>query len=182
MSFAGPLIAHIEDVRLLGPTFVRLPAQAFYVKKAVVPAVAQMALAYTAGGGGAERLLGPYDVLDTHAEEVEVRTLVHFPYCFFHLALDQHLMPPAAWTVLGGAISSEGGVVKTQCAPLLAFLRAAEVQGSMIPFEAADLEVVAPDKSLEAQRMEILRRDLLAHFDAKALGEPSGGGSHDSRP
>ena len=68
-----------EDVWLLGPTFVRLLSQAFYVKKAVVPAVAQMAPAYAAGGGGAERLLGPYNVLDTHAEEVEVRTLVHLP-------------------------------------------------------------------------------------------------------
>ena len=72
--------------------------------------------------------------------------------------------------MLGGTTSSEGGVVDTQCAPLLAFLRAAAVQGSTIPFEAADLEVVAPYKSLEAQRMEILRRDLPARFDAGALG------------
>ena len=119
-----------------------------------------MAPAYAAGGGGAERLLGPYDVLDTHAEEVEVRTLVHLPYRFVPLALDQHLTPRAAWTVLGGSISSEGGVFKTQCAPLLACLRAAAVKGSVIPFEASDLEVVAPDKVLEAQRMEILQRDL----------------------
>ena len=84
-----------------------------------------MAPAYAAGRGGAERLLGPYDVLDTHAEEVEVRTLVHLPYRFVPLALDQHLTPQAAWTVLGGAISSEGGAVETQCAPLLAFLHAA---------------------------------------------------------
>ena len=75
---------------------MRLPAQAFYVKMAVVPAVAQMAPAYAAGGGGAERIQGPYDVLDTHAEEVEVRTLVHLPYRFFPLALDQHLTPRAA--------------------------------------------------------------------------------------
>ena len=39
-SFSGAPIAQLEDVRLLGPTFMRLPAQAFYVKKAVVPAVA----------------------------------------------------------------------------------------------------------------------------------------------
>ena len=45
----------------------------------------------------------------------------------------------------------------------------------MIPFEAADLEVVAPDKSLEAQRMEILQRDLPARFDTGALGGPSAG-------
>ena len=76
-SFAGAPISQLEDVRLLGLTFVRLPAQDFYVKKAVVPAVAQMALAYAAGGGGAEKLLGPFDVLDDHSEEVEVRTLVH---------------------------------------------------------------------------------------------------------
>ena len=55
--------------------------------------------------------------------------------------------------MLVGAISSEGGVVETQCALLLAFLRAVAVEGSMIPFAAADLEVVAPDKSLEALRM-----------------------------
>ena len=67
-SFVGAPIAQLEDVRLLGPTFVRLPAQAFYVKKAVVPSVAQMAPAYAAGVGGVERLLGPYDVLDTHVE------------------------------------------------------------------------------------------------------------------
>ena len=42
-SFAEAPIAQLEDVRLLVPTFVRLPAQAFYVKKAVVPAVSQMA-------------------------------------------------------------------------------------------------------------------------------------------
>ena len=88
--FAGAPIAQLEDVRLLGPTFLMLPAQAFYVKKAVVPAVAQMAPTYAAGGGGAEKLLGPYDVLDDHWEEVEVRTLVHLPYRFVHLALDQH--------------------------------------------------------------------------------------------
>ena len=75
--FTGAPIAQLEDVRLLGPTFVRLPSQAFYVKKAVVLAVAQMAPAYAAGGGGAEKLLGPYDVLDDHSEEVDVRTLVH---------------------------------------------------------------------------------------------------------
>ena len=123
------------------------------MKKPVVPSVAQMAPAYAAGGGGAERLLGPYDVLDNNVEEVEVSTLVHLPYRFVSLALDQHLTPRAAWKVLGGAISLEGGVVETQCAPLLAFLRAAAVEGSMIPFAAADLKVVAPDKSLAAQRM-----------------------------
>ena len=150
-SFTGAPIAQLEDVRLLGPTFVRLPSQAFYVKKVVVPEVAQMAPAYAAGGGGAEKLLGPYNVLDDNLEDVEVRTLVHLSYRFVPLALDQHLTPRAAWTVLGGAISSEGRVVETQCAPLLAFLRAAAVEGSMIPFTAADLEVVAPDKSLEAR-------------------------------
>ena len=142
--FSGAPIAHMEDVRLLEPTFVRLPAQAFYVKKAVVPEVAQMAPAYSVGVGGAERLLRPHNVLDNNVEEVEVRTIVHLPYRFFPLALDQHLTPRAAWTVLGGDISSEGGVVETQCAPLLAFLRAVAVEGSMIPFAAVDLEVVAP--------------------------------------
>ena len=181
-SFAGAPIAQLEDVRLLGPTFVRLPAQAFYVKNAVVTAVAQMALAYAAGGGVAERLLGPYDVLDTHAEEVKVRTLVHLPYRFFPLALDQHLTPQAVWMVLGGAILSEGGVVETQCAPLLAFLRAAAVKGSVIPFEVSGLKVVAPDKFLEAQRMEILRRDLPARFNTGALGGGFGRGRHYSRP
>ena len=72
------------------------------------------------------------------------------------MAPDQHLTPRAAWTVLGGAIPSEGGAVETQFALLLAFLRAAAVKGSVILFEASDLEVVAPDKALEAQRMEIL--------------------------
>ena len=114
------------------------------MKKPVVPSVAQMAPAYAAGGGGAERLLGPYNVLDNIVEEVEVRTLVQLPYRFVPLALDQHLMPRAAWTVLGGAISLEGGVAETQCALLLAFLRAAAVEGSMTPFAAADLEVVDP--------------------------------------
>ena len=108
LIFAGSPIAQLEDVRLLGPTFVRLPAQAFYVKKAVVPAVAKMALAYTARGGGAENLLGPYDVLEDHSEEVKVRTIVHLPYRFVSLVLDQHLTPQAARTMLGGAISSEG--------------------------------------------------------------------------
>ena len=61
-------------------------------------------------------------------------------------------------------------------------MRAAAVQGSMIPFEAADLEVVAPDKSLEAQRMEILRRDLPARFYAGALGGALGRGRHDYCP
>ena len=74
-----------------------------------MPAVAQMAPAYAAGGGGAENLLGPFDVLDDHTEEVKVRTLVHLPYRFFPLALYQQLTPRAAWMVLGGAISSEGG-------------------------------------------------------------------------
>ena len=134
-----------------------------------------MAPAYDAGGGGEEKRLGPYEVLDNHSEEVEVRTLVHLPYRFVPLALDQHLTPRAAWTVLVGAISSEGGVVETQCALLLAFLRAAAVQGLMIPFEAADLKVVAPDKSPEVHRMEILRRDLPARFDAGALGGGSAG-------
>ena len=154
---------------------MRLPVQAFYVKKAVVPAVSQMAPAYAAGGGGAERLLGPYEVLDTHAEEVEVRTLVHLPYRFVPLALDQHLTPRAAWTVLGGAISSEEGAVETQCVPLLAFLCAAAVKGSVILFEASDLDVVTPDKALEAQRMDILRRYIPVLFDAEALGGASTG-------
>ena len=64
--FAGAPIAQLEDIRLLEPTFVRLPAQAFYVKKAVVPAVAQMAPDYAAGGGGADKLLVPFGVLDDH--------------------------------------------------------------------------------------------------------------------
>ena len=37
--FVGDPIAQFKDVQLLGPTFVHLPAQAFYVKKAVVPEV-----------------------------------------------------------------------------------------------------------------------------------------------
>ena len=78
-SFAGALITQFEDVRLLRSTFVRLLAQAFYVKKAVVPAVAQMAPAYAAGGGGAEKLLGPFDVLKDHTKNIEVRKLVHLP-------------------------------------------------------------------------------------------------------
>ena len=66
-SFVGAPISQLEDVQLLGPTFVRLTAQAFYVKKAVVPAVPQMAPAYSAGEGEAEKLLEPYDVLDDHS-------------------------------------------------------------------------------------------------------------------
>ena len=61
-SFAETPIAQFEDVRLLGPTLVRLPAQAFYVKKAVLLVVTQMAPAYAAGGGGAEKLLVPFDI------------------------------------------------------------------------------------------------------------------------
>ena len=110
-SFAGAPIAQFEDIRLLGPTFVCLPAQAFYVKKAVVPVVAQMAPAYAAGGEGAEKLLGPFEITNEHTEEVEVRTLVHLPYRFVPLALDQQLTPRAAWTVLPGAILSKGGAV-----------------------------------------------------------------------
>ena len=85
-----------------------------------------------------------------------MRTLVHLPYHFAPLALNQQLTPQAAWTVLAGAISSEGGAVEAKCAPLLTFLRADAVEGSAILFATADLEVVAPDKVLEAQRMEIL--------------------------
>ena len=83
---------------------MRLPAQAFYVKNAVMLVVAQMAPAYVAGGGGSENILGPFDVLDDHTEEGEVRTLVHLPYRFAPLALDQKLTPRAAWMVLAGAI------------------------------------------------------------------------------
>ena len=75
----GGLIAQLEDVRLLGPTFVRLPAQVFYIKKAVVTAVAQMAPAYAAGGGGAEKLLGPFDVLDDHSSGVFTLTALGAP-------------------------------------------------------------------------------------------------------
>ena len=72
---------------------MRLPAQDFYVKKAVVSVVAQMAPAYAAGGGGAEKLLRPFDILDDHTEEVEVCTLMNLPYRFVPLTLDQQLMP-----------------------------------------------------------------------------------------
>ena len=103
-SFAGAPIAQFEDVWLLGPTFVRLPAQAFYIKKAVVLVVAQMAHAYAAGGGGSKKLLGPFETTNEHTDEVEVRTLGHLPYRFVPLALDQQPTPRAAWTVLAGAI------------------------------------------------------------------------------
>ena len=43
---------------------------------------------------------------------------------------------------------------------------------SAIPLEAADLEVVVPNKALEAQRVEILRQDLPARFDTGASGGP----------
>ena len=171
-GFAGALIVQYEDVRHLGPTFVCLPAQAFHVKKAVVPVVAQMAPAYAAREG-AEKLLRPFETTYANTEEVEVRTLVQLPYCFAPLALDQQLTPRAAWTVLAGAISSEGGAAEAQCAPLLLFLRTAAVEGSAIPFATADLEVVALDKALEAQRMEVLQRDLPARFDTGASVGPS---------
>ena len=74
-----------------------------------------------------------------------------------------------------GAISSKGGAVEAQCAPLLLFLRAAAVEGSAIPFVTADFEVVAPDKALEAQRMEILRRYIPARLDTGVPGGPSPG-------
>ena len=67
---------------------MRLTAQAFYVKKAVVPVVAHMDPAYAAGGGGEEKLLGPFEITDEHTEEVEVRTLVHLPLRFAPLVLD----------------------------------------------------------------------------------------------
>ena len=71
-----------------------------------------------------------------------MRTLVNLPYRFVLLALDQQLTLQKAWTVLAGSISSRGGAVKAQCAPLLSFLRAAAVEESAIPFATADLEVV----------------------------------------
>ena len=85
-----------------------------------------------------------------------MRTLVHLPYRFFPLALDQQLTPRAAWMVLVGSILSKGGGVEAQCAPLLSFMCAAAVEESTIPFATADLKVVAPYKALEAQRMDIL--------------------------
>ena len=94
---------------------------------------------------------------------------MHLLYRFVPLALDQHFMPRAAWKVLGGAISLEGGVIETQCAPRLAFLRAAAAKGLVIPFEASDLEVVAQDKALEAQRMEILQRGISPHASKREL-------------
>ena len=90
-SFARNPIAQFEDVRLLGLTFVRLPAQAFYVKKAMVPVVAQMDPTYATVGGGAEKLLIPFNITNEHTDEVEVRTLVHLPYRFVPLELDQQL-------------------------------------------------------------------------------------------
>ena len=87
-SFMRAPIAQYEDVRLLGPTFMRLPAQDFHVKNAVVRVVAQMALTYAVGGGGAERIMGPFSTTEKNTEEVEVRTLLHFTYRFFPLALD----------------------------------------------------------------------------------------------
>ena len=48
----------------------------------------------------------------------------------------------------------------------------AAVEGSAIPFETADIEVVALDKALEAQWMYILRSDLPARFNTGALGGP----------
>ena len=147
-KFAGAPISQYKDVWLLRPTFLCLPSQAFHVKKAVVPVVAQMAPAYVAGGIGAEKLRGPFATTDKHTEDVKVRTLVHLPYRFLLLALDQQLRPRAAWKMLAGDISSEGGAVEAQCAPLLSFLRAATVEGSAIPFAVAKLEVVAQDKAL----------------------------------
>ena len=46
------------------------------------------------------------------------------------------------------------------------------MDSSAIPFEAADLEVVALDKALEAQRMDILQQDLPTRFDTGAPGGP----------
>ena len=74
-----------------------------------MPVVAQMSPAYAAGGGEAEKLLGPFDILDDQTEEVKVRTLVHLPYRFVPLALDNQHTPRAAWMGLAGAISSRGG-------------------------------------------------------------------------
>ena len=68
-----------------------------------------------------------------------------------------------------------GRAIEAQCAPLLSYLRAAAVEGSAVSFEAADLKVVAPENALEAQRMEILQRDLPARFDTVALGDLSPG-------
>ena len=45
----------------------------------------------------------------------------------------------------------------------------------VIPFEASDLEVIALDKALEVQRMDILQRNLPARFDTGASGGPSPG-------
>ena len=58
----------------------------------------------------------------------------------------------------------KGGVIEAQCAPLLSFLHVAAAERSAIPFATADLEVVAPDKALEEQRMDILQRYLPKHL------------------
>ena len=76
-----------------------------------------------------------------------MRTIVHLPYRFIPLALDQQLTPRSAWTVLTGAISSEGRAVEAQCAPLLSFLRAAAVEGSALPSED-----MAPVSTVHADR------------------------------
>ena len=84
----------------------------------------------------------------------------------------------------GGSHILRRGSVEAQCAPLLSFLRAAAVEGLAIPFATSDLEVVAPDKALEAQWMEILPRDLPARFDTGASGGLSPGDArrrHDAR-
>ena len=51
----------------------------------------------------------------------------------------------------------------------------AVVEGSAISFATADLEVFAPDKAMEAQRMEIIRRDIPARFDMGSSGGLSPG-------
>ena len=58
----------------------------------------------------------------------------------------------------GSRLFQRGGGVEANCAPLLSFLCATAVLGSAIPFATAKLEVIALDKELEAQRMEILRK------------------------
>ena len=97
-------------------------------------------------------------------------TLVHLPYRFAPLALYQQLTPRAAWTVLEGAISSEGGGRRgAVCTAPFVSVRGGG-GGFGHPICDGDLEVVAPDKALEAQRMEVLLRDLPARFNTGASG------------
>jgi hypothetical protein len=114
--------------------------------------------------------VGPFDDNDAGTDVLRTRYFIYVPVKYARIILEQSLTPRQDWERLGGAIFADNAA--DACAAFIDWMRAtctvrADNQASTV--QRAALTVPLGDSVLQADRLELMRRDLSGRFLTPAV-------------